>query len=161
MVASQVLSQPAVSKFPRAHFSQWSCPKAIRWPCGVCVTGIDNDSIQCTSCQKWLHRKCSGIKSSMFKVTKTFVSRGCMNPVTGTGCTSVDIGVNAALTQLIMQVTLCTPHTQTQQFYGSVEFVRDNQGEPVPEETFTHSTLIVVINHPYLLSPSTTIHGIL
>ena len=29
--------------------------------------------------------------------------------------------------------------THTQPFYGSVEFVRDNQGEPVPQETFTHS----------------------
>ena len=29
-------------------------------------------------------------------------------------------------------------HTQTQPFYGSVEFVRENPGEPVPEETFTH-----------------------
>jgi len=28
----------------------------------------------------------------------------------------------------------------TQPFYGSVEFVRDNPGEPVPEETFTHYT---------------------
>jgi len=26
----------------------------------------------------------------------------------------------------------------TRLFYGSVEFVRDNPGEPVPEETFTH-----------------------
>jgi len=29
-------------------------------------------------------------------------------------------------------------HTHTQPFYGSVEFVRENPGEPVPEETFTH-----------------------
>jgi len=28
-------------------------------------------------------------------------------------------------------------HT-TQPFYGCVEFVRENPGEPVPEETFTH-----------------------
>jgi len=33
----------------------------------------------------------------MYKVVKTFVCRGCMNPVTGTGCTSVDVGVNANL----------------------------------------------------------------
>jgi len=30
-------------------------------------------------------------------------------------------------------------HTHTQLFYGSVNFVRDNPVEPVPEETFTHS----------------------
>ena len=31
--------------------------KAARWPCDV-----GNNAIQCTSCQKWVHRKCSGIK---------------------------------------------------------------------------------------------------
>ena len=31
-------------------------------------------------------------------------------------------------------------NTHTQPFYGFVEFVRDNPGEPVPEETFTHFT---------------------
>jgi len=30
-------------------------------------------------------------------------------------------------------------HTHTQPFYGSLYFVLDNLGEPVPEETFTHS----------------------
>jgi len=33
----------------------------------------------------------------MFKVMKTFICRGCINPVTGTVCTSVDIGVKANL----------------------------------------------------------------
>jgi len=33
----------------------------------------------------------------MYKVMKTFVCRGCVNPVTGTEHTSVDIGVNANL----------------------------------------------------------------
>ena len=67
-----------------------------RLPCDVCGRGVGNNSIQCTSCQKWIHRKC-GINGSMFRVMKTFVGRGCMNPVTGTGCTSVDVGVTANL----------------------------------------------------------------
>jgi len=33
----------------------------------------------------------------MCKVMKMFICRGCVNPVTGTGCTSVDIGVSADL----------------------------------------------------------------
>ena len=41
---------------------------AVRWPCGVCSKGVGNNSIRCTSCQKWVH-KCSGIKGSMSKVT--------------------------------------------------------------------------------------------
>jgi len=36
--------------------------KAVRWPCGVCSRGVGNNSIQL------VHRKCSGIKGSMYKV---------------------------------------------------------------------------------------------
>ena len=72
--------------------------KAVRWPCGVCGRGVGNNLIQCTSCEKWVHRKCRGINGSVYKVMKTFVCRVCVNPVTGsTGCTSVHIGVNASL----------------------------------------------------------------
>jgi len=38
---------------------------------------------------------------------KTFVCTGCINPVTGTGCTSVDIGVNANLELVYKFVTEC------------------------------------------------------
>jgi len=48
-------------------------------------------------CKKWVHRKCSGIKGSMYKVMKSFICKGCVNTVTGTGCTSVDIGGDANL----------------------------------------------------------------
>jgi len=43
--------------------------KAVRWPCGVSSKGGSN-SLQCTSCQKWVHKKCSGIKGSMSKVVE-------------------------------------------------------------------------------------------
>jgi len=39
---------------------------AARWPYGVCGRGVGSNSIQCTSCQKWVHKKC--IKGSMYKV---------------------------------------------------------------------------------------------
>jgi len=42
-----------------------------------------------------------------------------------------------------------------------MNFVSDNLGEPVPEETFTHSHLSWSLIVPCLLHPSTTIHGIL
>jgi len=71
--------------------------QSVDWPCGVCGRGVGNNSIQCTSCQKWVHRKCSGVKGSMYKVRKKFVCRGCVNPVTSTGCTSVHTGVNVNL----------------------------------------------------------------
>jgi len=75
---------------------------AVRWQGGVCGRGMHNNSIQCTSCQNWVHRKCSGIKGSKYKVMKAFVCRGCVNPVTGTECTSVDTGVNANLELLLL-----------------------------------------------------------
>jgi len=53
-------------------------------------------------------------------------------------------------------------HTHTHNpFYNSLDFVRDNPGELVPEETFTHSHLSWSSIIPYLLLPSIMIHGIL
>jgi len=71
--------------------------KAARWPCGVCSRGVGSNSIQCSSCQKWVHKKCSGINGSMYKVMKSFNCRGCSNPVISTGRTSVDIDASANL----------------------------------------------------------------
>jgi len=70
--------------------------KDVRWPCGVCSKGVGSNSIQCIVVgQKWVHKKCSGIKGSMSKVAKSFICRGCLNPVTSAGRTSVDIGASA------------------------------------------------------------------
>jgi len=41
----------------------------------------------------------------------------------------------------IIRTHCADTHTHTQPFYGSMDFVRDNPREPVPEETFTHSHL--------------------
>ena len=49
--------------------------KAVRWPCEVCSKGAGSNSIQCTSCQKWVHKKCSGIKGSMSKVAVIHLQR--------------------------------------------------------------------------------------
>ena len=69
--------------------------KAVSWPCGVCSKGVGSNSLQCTSCQKWVHKKCSGIKGSMSKVAKSFICRGYLNPVTSAG--RLDIGASAKL----------------------------------------------------------------
>jgi len=65
---------------------EWS-QKAARCLCGVCGRGIGSNSIQYTSCQKRVHKKCSGIKGSMCKAMMAFVCRGCVNSVIGTGYT--------------------------------------------------------------------------
>jgi len=60
----------------------------------------------------------------------------------------------------VFGLTYAFTHTHTQLFYGSLDFVRDNPGEPVPEETFTHSHPLWSSNIS-LLPPSTAIHRIL
>ena len=63
----------------------------------LCIHVAGSNSLQCNSCQKWVHNKCSGIKGSMSKVAKSFICSGCLNPVTTAGRTSVDIGASAKL----------------------------------------------------------------
>jgi len=70
---------------------------AVRWPYWVCSKGVDSNSLQCTSSQKWVHKKCSCINGSMSKVMKPFICRGYLNPSICAGCTSVDIGASAKL----------------------------------------------------------------
>jgi len=52
-------------------------------------------------------------------------------------------------------------HTQhTQPFYGSVEFVRDNPGEPVPEETWAihmYFLFLVTSYKMYLIYSASTL----
>jgi len=52
-------------------------------------------------------------------------------------------------------------HAHTQPFHGSMDFVQNNTGEPVPEETFTNSHLPWSSIISYLLLPSNTIHSVL
>ena len=59
------------------------------------------------------------------------------------------------------QHTHARTHTYRQPFYGSLDFVRDNLGEPAPEETFILSHQLWSSTIPYLLLPSITIHSIL
>jgi len=61
--------------------------KAARWPCGVCDRGVGSNSIQCTSCHNWVHKKCTGIQGSMYKVMRSFISRVARNPVISTSHT--------------------------------------------------------------------------
>ena len=67
--------------------------KTARWPCGVCGRGVGSNTIQCTGCQKWVQKNCSGIIGSISKVMKSFTRRDCLNPVTSTGHTSVLVSV--------------------------------------------------------------------
>ena len=73
------IDKPSLPEMPqtRTLFNLSFPGEAAKWPCGVCGRGVGSNSIQCTSCQKWVHKKCSDIKGSMYKVTKSFTCRGC------------------------------------------------------------------------------------
>ena len=34
-----------------------------RYPCGVCGRGVGVNSILCTQCDRWCHKRCSGLRS--------------------------------------------------------------------------------------------------
>ena len=42
--------------------------KAVRWPCGVCSKGVGSNSLQCTSCQKWVHKKCERVACRKWQI---------------------------------------------------------------------------------------------
>ena len=36
--------------------------KSGKYPCGVCLTGVGSTNvILCGGCERWVHKKCSGI----------------------------------------------------------------------------------------------------
>ena len=67
--------------------------KAVRWPCGPVVLVVIQYSVLAVGSVYTTSTVYSGIKGSMFKVMKSFTCKGCLNPVTSTGGTSVDLEV--------------------------------------------------------------------
>ena len=36
-----------------------------KYPCAVCMKGVGSNSVECTVCKKWVHKKCSGVKEKL------------------------------------------------------------------------------------------------
>jgi hypothetical protein len=67
-----------------AHDAPKTKIKSIKFPCGVCGSGVGANSIQCTSCLKWVHKRCSGIKGRLQSVDGSvdgFVCKSCTTPM--------------------------------------------------------------------------------
>ena len=49
-------------------------------PCGVCGEQVGCNSIQCTKCQRWVHRRCSDVprQVSLLSCRDVFVCRTCL-----------------------------------------------------------------------------------
>ena len=47
-------------------------------PCGVCDKRVKANSVLCKGCNKWVHKKCSGVKGALTKVEGTFKCKRCI-----------------------------------------------------------------------------------
>jgi len=52
-----------------------------KWPCGVCHKGVGVNSILCTACKQWVHKRCSGISGSLKDVDSDFRCRRCIGGI--------------------------------------------------------------------------------
>jgi hypothetical protein len=65
-----------------------------KYPCGVYGKGVGRNSLQYTSCENWIHKRCSGVKGSRQKASAFFECRTCKErtQVTNIAKQNVDIG---------------------------------------------------------------------
>src|SRR6187399_1793910 len=58
--------------------------ESSKWPCGVCSKGVGNNSILCTQCKKWVHKRCSKVKGK-FGSNINFQCPKCSEPQAAIG----------------------------------------------------------------------------
>ena len=64
------------------------------WPCGVCQSGVGRNSIFCSGCKHWVHKKCRGIRDRLV-VDDNFQCdrcRGFARPIERRPCDSITLG---------------------------------------------------------------------
>ena len=66
---------------------------SVKFPCGVCMRGVGANSILSLSCRNWVHKQCSGIKTSLRNcedfICKTWsTTREAADPFST--CTTID-----------------------------------------------------------------------
>jgi hypothetical protein len=65
----------------------------VKFPCGVCGKGAGSNSIMCTPCGKWVHKRCSGVRGRLTAV-KDFVCRTCKEGRDGKVNGGVQVGTD-------------------------------------------------------------------
>ena len=79
--------------------------KSGKYPCAACSSGVDNNSIQCSQCIQWVHKKCSGITKWLVD-NLNYVCRKCKGgdrSINGRTVTEVDVDG----TMLDVEATFC------------------------------------------------------
>ena len=63
------------------------------YPCAVCRSGVGDNSIQCSECKLWVHKKCSGVRGKLVPDPDYICPRcqGLARPIDGRPVTEVDI----------------------------------------------------------------------
>ena len=51
-----------------------------KFPCSVCGNGVGRNSLLGTKCQRWVHKKCSGIQRKVASING-FVCKRCLGLV--------------------------------------------------------------------------------
>ena len=51
-----------------------------KYPCSVCGKGVGRNSVQCTKCQHWVHKRCSGVHGNLTQ-EKDFTCKKCIPDV--------------------------------------------------------------------------------
>ena len=65
-----------------------------KYPCSVCSKGFRRNSIFCTSCDAWVHKKCNGIKGRLVDIPdfKCHKCLGLVHPIDGRPVKHVSLG---------------------------------------------------------------------
>ena len=53
------------TKVMKCKVRQGQAENSGKFPCGICRKGVGRNSIWCTECKKWIHKRCSGIRSRL------------------------------------------------------------------------------------------------
>ena len=69
--------------------------KSEKYPCGVCLTGVGStNAILCDGCERWVHKKCSGIKGRLLPESEFTCARclGTARAIDGRHSIEVEVG---------------------------------------------------------------------
>ena len=65
------------TKVVRSGKSGGEMVKTVRWPCAVCGKGVGANSIQCSDCCGWVHKRCGGARCPLVTI-QSFRCKICL-----------------------------------------------------------------------------------
>ena len=74
------------------------------FPCGVCGRGVGQNSLTCAECNKWIHKRCSGLQSVTGPGARDFVCSTCRRREQGNVPQPEDIPVGPSESDVVEEV---------------------------------------------------------